>query len=674
MKIYVTYDPATVLDGAYYLESDILMDLKRANMQKLEYPNNLAPKSYYLGFDTEYSPDGKLLTVGFANTRAAIAIECNNIPLNNFISNGEIIMPTILVGHSIAGDIDYLIKENIIMCPEWITGEGLIDSLILARLVNENRSLLGKGAYSLETLMLSEFNIKPWKTTTDKKLKETNDASKWTVEERTERCRLDAWATYQLTNVYSGKVDQKLATFLTRVSMTLHRIGLAGAKVNKDTFDRLGCEWLREATNRYDLLQRCAHKLGMTEFSPTNDADLRTLFYTKLKLPITNKTPKTKLPAVDKITLKKYENHEAVKLLIEYNTYDKLASTWYGKDGGTSSGDSSSERRSNSDSSSRRSTRKSVKDLIDDQGLLHFWINMAARTGRRTSGGIVEDIPESRNAQNWPPAARKIIISRWPGGKIGSFDYKSLEPLLYAWLAEDKALHDYFKAGGYIDIAKDVLGKPVEKNTHDYTLIKNITLGVFYNMKEWKMSKYFWDSLNIRLDPDWKIHMKKISKMREKLLSLFPGVRKYIRLCKQELADTQQIVAPDGYVRHLPHKGLESEGYWHLENTAINCKVQHMASMVTGSAMIDCEAALLKCHSISYEDWHRQLLKDPRYMWYSILINEIHDELLFDMPPVLALDSMIISSTMQNLPSLRKLIPSFDLELTVDEKIQDTWG
>ena len=148
-KIYVTYDPATILeDGAYYLEPDIIMDLKRTNMPELEYPVKVIPEvNRYLGFDTEYDPNGKLLTVGFANLNSAIAIECEDLPLQDSILNEKekIYMPQILIGHSIAGDIDYLIKSNVTMNPKWITGEDLVDSLILARLVNENRSLLGKG-------------------------------------------------------------------------------------------------------------------------------------------------------------------------------------------------------------------------------------------------------------------------------------------------------------------------------------------------------------------------------------------------------------------------------------------------------------------------------------------------------------------------------------------------
>lgn len=85
----------------------------------------------------------------------------------------------------------------------WLRGEDLKDSLLLARMVDENR---GKGSYGLEALLLSEFNYIPWKAETEKIFKKEKDARAWTPEQRRERCRIDAWATRILAEHFERKV------------------------------------------------------------------------------------------------------------------------------------------------------------------------------------------------------------------------------------------------------------------------------------------------------------------------------------------------------------------------------------------------------------------------------------------------------------------------------------
>jgi hypothetical protein len=192
MKIYVTYHPSSVIEGGFHLERYIRDDFERLKRKQLKSPRKALPRSgaKVVGFDTEYTPTGALLTAGVADSQCADAIETTD---KRWIQRITPIIKraTTLVGHSVGGDLDYLVKNKLAK-EAWLRGEDILDSLLLARMVDENR---GKGGYALEPLLLSHFNFAQWKLATAKLLKETGDASSWTVEQRVQRCRIDAWAT-----------------------------------------------------------------------------------------------------------------------------------------------------------------------------------------------------------------------------------------------------------------------------------------------------------------------------------------------------------------------------------------------------------------------------------------------------------------------------------------------
>jgi DNA polymerase I-like protein with 3'-5' exonuclease and polymerase domains len=452
-----------------------------------------------------------------------------------------------------------------------------------------------------------------------------------------------------------------------RIALTLHRVGLAGAAVDLEKFHELGKSWTREAHRKKNLLVRAALRTGMKEFVPTNDDHIRELLYKKLKFPVTFRTPIEDLPAVHKIALKQFEDHKIVKLLLEFNSADKLASTWYGKEG------------------AEKKSLPPIKDLIKPIpensriGLLHNWINsLGAKTGRRSGGSDKENEGSGRvgrNPQNWPEEARAMIVSRWKNGKIAACDFKSLEPVLYGWRSRDEKLLDFFlNGGGYIDIAREVFGKKIEKDSKPYKLIKNNVLGIFYNEQDYKLAYEFWYKLNIRLASNFEDHQEKVRKMRRKVIKLFPNLQRYIRERSREVEGTEQVVSPTGRIRHLPHHGPSSEGFWKLKNQGINYPIQSGASDVTGSAMVDFEESLLKEHKISYTEWHEALLMAPWDPPCSVLFNEVHDELDLDMHPKHGKNDLeLLVESMRSLKTFKKLVPGFDLRLRVDVDVGPTW-
>ncbi len=670
-NVRVSFHPSAVLRGQIHLEDLIVQDLKQiTNKHYLSLPSNTSFFTNTVSVDTEFDKEGILLTMGVGMEHSAIACEmwedpCCEPPHDPtwLDVKGAIEWAARIAGHSVMGDIDYLVRFGLAK-EEWIQGKNIRDSLILWRMLDENR---GKGSYGLEKLMLAEKKVEPWKGPTDAILKQTGNAGDWTPEERVERCRLDAWASAVLVKEGETKLAEEVSTdlidFTHRIAATLHRIWLAGSAVHLKEFDALGKKWQREANRKGDQLTKLALRHGMTEFSPTNDNHKRELFYDKMKLTTTRKTEKDKMLAVDKIALKPFKDLPEVKLALEERAVAKLASTWYG---------------------SENSKRKSLRELVvpikgTELGFLQKRINpLGARTGRRSSGGQPEEgmHVESRNSQNWPSAARVMVCSRWPDGKILDADYKRLEVVLIAWRARDEKLLDYFTTGdGYIGIAAELFNRNVEEGSRDYRVMKAIVLGTDYNMGPWKLAKDLWEIADIKFSDDWKTHAKIAAEIRLRYLAMFPGLARYIEARKHELAETQRVLSPSGRVRHLKHWGPQTPMYWHFENQAVNQPIQSFASDVTGSAMIDIEDALLAEHDMSYLEYHKLVLEKPLEIPFSVLINEVHDSLISDIHPGTGVkDVEIIVEIMRAVPSLRKLVPDFTIPLNVDIKLGPRWG
>lgn len=190
-----------MLEGNYHYEEKIADDFRRFKEPTLLPPVEELPEGKVLGYDVEYDANGVLLTVGLADGERAVAVE-TNAAFRKADVEKALKKAKVLVGHSIPGDLDYLVRLGLAR-DSWLRGVDILDSLLLARMHNENG---GKGAYGLETLMLSYFNTDGWKADTEKLIKATGNARDWSPEQRKARCRLDAWATRVLAKYFVGRL------------------------------------------------------------------------------------------------------------------------------------------------------------------------------------------------------------------------------------------------------------------------------------------------------------------------------------------------------------------------------------------------------------------------------------------------------------------------------------
>ena len=661
--VRITYHPAAVLRGATHLKKEILHDLEMARKapDMAPRPGTGAVVGSNLGVDTEYGATGDLLTVAFANDLHTRALETTEETWKQ-IASSYLDQATWLTGHSITGDIRKLAESGLLRdcshATAWITGKRALCSLLITRMVNENRL-----SYALEPLCLSLFPMEPWKLESDALLRKTHDMSLVPPSVRTERCRMDAWASRKVAQEEYPKLNPHLVEFTHRIAHTLDRLSLAGAVVDLNRFG----DYARTIGNRYtqltDQLTKEAHIAGMAEFVPTNDHHIRALLYEHLGLDPPRKTKKDRLPAVDKASLKMLD-HPVASLLREFSAVDKTKSV------------------------SIDGLRELFLPFSPERALLQFNFNpLGARTGRRSS--------QRPNSQNWPVEVRQLICSRYVGGSIGEFDYRKLEPRLVAWIAGDeKLLHDFTGDRGYLDVARRLLGRgEIVDGSSEYRAIKSIVLGVHYNMQTPKMARTLWD-LGIRFSADYEAHKKETGRLRRLYLNTYPGLRRYMEDCEGTLLRDQTSVSLTGRVRHLPLiSGRTTQGFGHLLNQAINFKVQSLASDITGSALLDCENELLAYHGLSYSDFYHLLIDYRKNLLtnaqnrgiitptinLSLLFNECHDSLLIDMPKEhVKAHTELMVETMRQVPSLRKLVSrlgrAFEVPLDVDTKVGSMWG
>lgn len=205
-RSHPTFDPQVVLRGGYIYEQLIVQDFKRFKQPPLKLPSKQLPQGEVIGFDTEYDINSNLLTVGIADRHRAVAFEVTEAGWKKTVA-GVLKKAKVLCGHSIDGDLDHLVLLGLAR-DAWLRGVDIKDSLLLARMHNEDRG--GKGSYGLENLMLSEFSTEPWKGETEILIKLTGNAAHWTPQQRIDRCRLDAWATVVLALHFEKEIAQEV--------------------------------------------------------------------------------------------------------------------------------------------------------------------------------------------------------------------------------------------------------------------------------------------------------------------------------------------------------------------------------------------------------------------------------------------------------------------------------
>lgn len=127
-------------------------------------------------------------------------------------------------------------------------------------------------------------------------------------------------------------------------------------------------------------------------------------------------------------------------------------------------------------------------------------------------------------------------------------------------------------------------------------------------------------------------------------------------------------------------------------NEAVNFPIQGDAALITGSAILDTESALLREYGVSLEEYYDFLANwwanekrgfgpTSSAVWDNmhipILINEVHDELVTDVPEpgMIKRVTEILKEEMETCRTLRQLWPQTKpWVFKTDPVVQSRWG
>lgn len=652
--VYATYAPASVLGGALHNRDRIIEDIRHVSQPVLNWPQDGCPSGVLLGLDTEFTDDN-VLDIAVADENYATTYPPKDPNLASVLKDCH--RP---VCHSLV-DIDSLVRIGLAK-EDWVKGLSVRDSLLLARMADENR---GKGGYELENLFLSLYNSRPWKHETEAYSK--SDPLKWPTELRQRRCRIDAWAGLMVAKAVWPHVRGPVE-LAHRIAMTLQRVYHTRAYIDLNAFNAFAAENTRAVKKAGDLVRRVGRSHGMTEFAPHNPGHLRELLYKKLKLVPPDFTKKG-LPSVGKNTLKQLlDKHPVIQHALDFSKVRKVQTTYV------------------------EGLRERFVRTNDGRAYLRVRTNpLGARTGRRSSGAnplTGDDTQKYINFQNFPKQVRPMIISRWKGGYVADDDYSKLEIILHGRISGEETIVEYFtkSKNGYIEVGKRLFKKEVEEDTADYRATKAVLLGIQYNMSAWELARQLFTAVGVKFSNNWDAHLAHTEKVHAQYLRMFPKLKGYMEEQEYKLRRQGYIDGWLGQRRRLPlmPEPPKSErvawriwrrDYKHKVNEAINFPTQWAASLVTGTAMLDVEERLLSRYQLSYTQYHEMLLRGewPRF---ALLINEVHDDLVYDLhPDTWKKDADLIYETMRELKTLRSLVPLMkDCPINVGQKVGTAWG
>lgn len=315
-------------------------------------------------------------------------------------------------------------------------------------------------------------------------------------------------------------------------------------------------------------------------------------------------------------------------------------------------------------------------EIQKDGYLFSNFKHLVARTQRRSTEPAV---------QNWPEQARHCIVSRFPGGKIVSADFKNLEARLFAYEAGCKKLMECLVEGGYPLVAERVFGwTGITKQDPRYKALKVLVLAIQYNMGNGVYIR------NMLIDHGIKKTWAEAEADFDLFFDKFPEMyaeRERRKRYGWETGKAWSLIGAHMPLPILPFDKIYSEKdvKWRkksCENRAINYPSQCMAAYVTGSAMYDLqkELSVMADGAGRYVEAMIDSRKDP-VSWqraYSYLpgipIIEVHDELVADCPAdKVELMKEMFTKYMLQLKTLKQFIPTFNCPLDVDITVADFW-
>jgi DNA polymerase-1 len=348
---------------------------------------------------------------------------------------------------------------------------------------------------------------------------------------------------------------------------------ICGLLIDPLKLTEIGEEFEVEA-NKYqdEVFMYAGEKFNLNSYKVLGE-----ILFEKLKLPAYKKT-KTGYSTNSEVLEKLAYRYPIAKAILEYRSYNKLITTYV----------------------------NGLLEVKDENNYLHPIYKQALTTTGRLSS--IEP-----NIQNIPirtetgQTIRKVFVSRFKDGLILSADYSQIELRVLASLSEDAKMIEFYNQG--LDIhratAASIYGI-------DYNMInpsqrrdaKTINFGIIYGMSAWGLS----EALNI--------NPKDASDYIERYFEIFKGAKEFLDYqvaIAREKGYTKTLLNRRRYIDNInsPNINLRNFG----ERTAMNAPIQGTAADIIKLAMNKVKAKMVEAKL------------------ESLLIAQVHDELVFDVKP-----------------------------------------
>ncbi|MFA7082324.1 MAG: DNA polymerase I [Bacteroidales bacterium] len=576
-----------------------------------------ANKKDYLALDTETTSlntqDAELVGLSFSyDKERAYYVPLNhfaadNLPLEETLQTlAKYLKDKLIVGHNLKYDLKVLDYQGLKL------DNNLFDTMIASFLLDPTNN-----GNSLDKCMEREFNhtmqpiselIGKGKAQKSFSLVSTKDATFYAAE--------DAWATLSLYQIYKDKLKQQgLHKLFTEIEIPLtysiKKMEMNGAYIDRDFLKKLS----EEVNEKINNLVSEIYNIAGYQFNLNSTQQLANLLFEEMGIPPVKKT-KTGYSTDATVLETLAEEHEIVRLMLEYRQLAKLESTYI----------------------------SALPKLVNEKSKrIHSSFNqIGASTGRLSS--------TNPNLQNIPirtelgSKIREAFIPQAKDSVILAADYSQIELRLLAIFSGDPALIKTFNENG--DIHRSTAGliynKAIEEVTSDERRsAKTINFGIIYGMGAQKLSK----ELNIT--------QKEAKEFIAHYFETFPTIKDF-------MSDMVTKAKSHGYCetisgRRLFLPGINSSNKRFVseaERVAVNMPIQGSAADVIKIAM---------------NNLHAKIKDNPDIK----MIIQVHDELVFEVKKS-ALEEMkaLIKQVMESaLPQEYSKI----VKLSVDIGVGDNW-
>jgi DNA polymerase-1 len=328
---------------------------------------------------------------------------------------------------------------------------------------------------------------------------------------------------------------------------------------------------------RMAKIEEETHKIAGKTFNLNSPLQLQEILFTKLKLPIIQKTPTGQPSTAESVLQELSENYELPSLILEYRSLSKLKSTY---------------------------TDSLPEQINPKTNRIHTSYNQAVTsTGRLSS--------TNPNLQNIPARTeegrkiRQAFIASSPDNKIISADYSQIELRVMAHLSHDENLHKAFAAHSDIHTATaaEIFQIPPSEVTMEKRQqAKMINFGLIYGMSPFGLAK--------RL----KLERKFADEFVKNYFNRYPKVLHYIENARLQASKNGFVETLFG--RRLYTPDINSKNFARraaAERAAINAPIQG-----TG-------ADIMKIAMINIDEWLTSSKIDCK------MIMQVHDELVFEV-------------------------------------------